>query len=62
MIKAVRETTIKQAENANPQAGTHTRSETFLIIAVSDKSEHYHKFDTLLDELKIETEEKVNYE
>jgi hypothetical protein len=59
MIKAVRETTIKPAASDNPQAGTHLPSETLLIIAITDKSEHYHLFDNLLDSLKIEVEEKV---
>lgn len=61
MIKAVRETTIKPAQSDKPQAGTHTASDTMLIIAVTDKSEHYHLFDNLLDSLKIEVEEKVSH-
>jgi hypothetical protein len=59
MIKAVREITIKPAASDNPQAGTHLPSETLLIIAITDKHEHYHLFDNLLDSLKIEVEEKV---
>lgn len=61
MIKAVRETTIKPAATDNPQAGTHLPSETVLIVAVTSDSEHYHLFDSLVDSLKIEVEEKVKH-
>jgi hypothetical protein len=59
MIKAIRETTIKPADSNNPQAGTHTASESMLIIAITDKSEHYHLFDALVDSIKVDVEEKV---
>jgi hypothetical protein len=62
MIKAIRETTIKPASTDNPQAGTHTASESVLIIAITDKSEHYHLFDALVDSIKIDVEEKVKHE
>lgn len=59
MIKAVREVTIKPIQTNNPGAGTHTASESLLIIAITDSSEHYQLFDNLLDSLQIPVEEKV---